>query len=96
VTARLSRPCYDKWWRCPGWAGGGMKYAKQSRCPSGSIGNTCTAWVDGRSGWRWKWHFHRCPECRIVVLPWLVRYVDPTWWRSAAVFWWRYQRPGAS
>ena len=32
---RISRPCYDKPYRCPGWAGGGMRYAKVDRCSNG-------------------------------------------------------------
>lgn len=40
---RLSRPCYDKPHRCPGWAGGGNRFpsekgeAKYGSCNNGSI-----------------------------------------------------------
>lgn len=95
---RISRPCYDKWWRCPGWAGPGFRYPKhEGRCDNGNIGHTCPAWVEGRPRWAsWAWHFHRCPVCRVIVLPYVVRYVDWTWWRFRVVSWWRYKRPGAA
>lgn len=70
---RISRPCYDKWWRCPGWAGGGMRYAKVDRCDGGSL-VTREAWPVRR-----KWRFHRCSTCKVIVLPSVIRWVDPTW-----------------
>lgn len=70
---RLSRPCYDKPWRCPGWAGGGSKLAYVQRCPGGS-----TTLIDAE-GWRWKWGFQR-HDCGVIVLPLMTRWLDPTWW----------------
>lgn len=85
----VSRPCYDKPRRCPGWAGGGWRYAKEGRrvCPGAYL-----EW-EGRRLWRWRWQ--RCGDCGIRVLPLAVRYVDPTWW-GWRIRWrwsdWRYWR----
>jgi hypothetical protein len=66
---RISRPCYDKFHRCPGWNGGGPHYAKVSRCDGGSLG----AAYEKRA---WKWRFHRCPKCRVWVFPYVTRYLS--------------------
>jgi hypothetical protein len=72
---RVSRPCYDKYWRCPAWAGPGMRYAKVQTCEGGSLARVIN-WNR-----RWKWKFHRCPTCGMWIMPFVVRYVDPTnWW----------------
>ena len=71
---RISRPCYDKAHRCPGWAGAGMRYARARRCDNGRIPRA----APGRERW-WPWLPHRCDTCRIVVLPSHVRWVDPAW-----------------
>lgn len=73
---RISRPCYDKAHRCPGWAGGGMRYAEVQRCAGGHVGG-------GRLYDRplWRFRFHRCDVCDVVVLPYVVRYVDVTYYR---------------
>jgi hypothetical protein len=68
----VSRPCYDKFHRCPGWNGGGNRYAKVQLCQKGYLsGHYEKA--------HWKWRFAQCPECRVYVWPWVTRYVDPTW-----------------
>ncbi len=74
---RLSRPCYDKPHRCPGWAGGGMRYAKVSRCDSGSLSDDMYART------AWKWRLNRCATCGVHVLPFVIRYLDPRWWSYA-------------
>jgi hypothetical protein len=89
----ISRPCYDKPHRCPGWAGGGWLRALVSRCESGSLGR-----IDYR---RRFWRGARCPECNLYVLPIATQKVDPTfiWWRIrhprwpywASVRYWRYR-----
>ena len=84
---RISRPCYDKYHRCPGWAGGGLRYAKRKRCDGGSLGSV----IDYDSRW-WRWRVHRCPVCDVYVLPYNIRQIDPTWWRSEIQHWWRYTR----
>lgn len=72
---RLSRPCYDKPWRCPGWAGGGMNYAEINRCPDGGLLPDIGV---GPSRW-WTWRMARCPECGVLVLPYLARWLDWRW-----------------
>lgn len=69
---RISRPCYDKYHRCPGWAGGGMKYAKVERCAGGYVQ------VDYERP-LWKWRIHRCNKCGVYVLPFMVGHFAPTW-----------------
>jgi hypothetical protein len=85
---RLSRPCYDKMHRCPGWAGGGMRYAKVDRCADGRLHDPKREHIyEGR--W-WRWRFNRCDTCDVLVLPYVIRYVDPRWWgyvaRSSGLF----------
>lgn len=77
---RVSRPCYDKYHRCPGWAGGGLRYAKADRCENGSL----TPIYDKRL---WKWRVNRCPKCHVVVLPYMVRWLDWRWWRLEVRHW---------
>lgn len=73
---RLSRPCYDKPWRCPGWAGGGMRYAKRDRCEGGRM----LGWNHGEQRWPHLW-FHRCNTCDVVTLPFALRWViSVDWW----------------
>lgn len=68
---RLSRPCYDKPWRCPGWAGGGMKYAKVDHCDNGRM-------LGWRGDLRWPHlRFHRCDTCNVVTWPSALRWLSP-------------------
>lgn len=80
---RISRPCYDKYHRCPGWAGGGTKYAKITRCHGGSL----TGCYERRL---WKWRRNKCPACGVTVLPYMVRWLDLGWWKWQ-VGWARYR-----
>ena len=93
---RISRPCYDKMHRCPGWAGGGMRYAKADRCPNGgSITYYTTAYGSDQVKRLWKWRVSRCPECGVFVLPYVIRYADWRWWRWDIPFRvsdWKYER----
>lgn len=87
---RVSRPCYDKFHRCPGWAGGGMRYAKVRRCNNGYIGH----W--NREGLLrlWAWRLYRCPKCRVIVLPYMIRWLDISWWKFKIRMWysdWEYE-----
>lgn len=72
---RISRPCYDKAHRCPGWAGGGWRFARRTRCWSGTLRHG--RYYEGPL-WAWRFTYH---DCGTLVLPYVVRYVDPTWWR---------------
>lgn len=85
---RLSRPCYDKYWRCPGWAGGGPKRAKTTRCDNGRIA------VDWEDRWR-LWKFWPCDTCDVVVLPYRLAQLAPSnlwWWLDWKVSDWWYDR----
>lgn len=86
---RLSRTCYDKAHRCPGWAGGGIHSAKVSRCPSGSI-RTRDMRIGEEDGRRVvygrypsedKWRFGHCTDCDVVTWPVITRWLDPGWLR---------------
>lgn len=69
---RVSRPCYDKPHRCPGWAGGGWEYGRADTCDNGSIP------IDYESRW-WRLKVHRCPRCGVTVLPYAIRLTS---WRT--------------
>jgi hypothetical protein len=73
----IRRHCYDKPWRCPGWAGGGWRYPKTKLCDGGTLDFRIE--VDG--AWpRWhSWHWHRCPKCEVLVIPMVTRWADPSW-----------------
>lgn len=70
---RVRRGCYDKFHRCPGWAGGGWKYPRPEDvvCPSGSLPNAFER----------KWWFKFHDKCGTLVLPFWSRWLDPAWWR---------------
>lgn len=70
---RISRPCYDKYWRCPGWAGGGWKFPKVDTCPGGSLAKIID--YDGH----WQWKFHQCRVCGVWVLPYYSKYLAPSY-----------------
>jgi hypothetical protein len=74
---KLSRGCYDKYRRCPGWAGGGWKLAETRLC-HGDNGGYLN--VDYNASW-WKWKIHRCDNCDVIVLPYMFRWTSPrSWW----------------
>lgn len=76
---RLSRPCYDKMHRCPGWAGGGIRYARKGRCEGGHLRDAKREHI--YEGHFWRFRFNRCDTCDVLVLPYAVRWVDPSaWW----------------
>lgn len=74
MRRRLSRPCYDKFHRCPGWVGGGMKLAHRDRCDGGRIR------VDYDNRW-WAWKFWPCDTCNVLVLPYHSRKLSLPWLR---------------
>lgn len=73
---KLRRTCYDRPWRCPGWAGGGWRHPRPGRdvCHGGSFARELAA-----EGLWFAWRWHRCPECGTVALPSVARWLDPTW-----------------
>jgi hypothetical protein len=102
-VTRVSRQCYDKPHRCPGWAGGGWHYTDDSICQSGYVDwygytdPTTGEWVDKRLK---KFRANTCrKQCGTLVLPYATRYVDPTWWKYEAesrwddILYWRWGYP---
>lgn len=81
TTRRMSRPCYNKPHRCPGWAGGGTRGAKIDRCDGGSIRThkrdrtfPCE-YVYPSTAW---WRFGHCTRCGVITWPFAIRWFD---WR---------------
>ena len=74
----ISRPNYDKPWRCPIWSGPGLLNAAHPRKCDG--GSTASQWDKPLASWR----FHRCPKCGCIILPYVIRHVDPQWWLYGA------------
>ena len=70
---RISRPCYDKYHRCPGWVGGGFVSARVIHCNNGRIQ------INYDDPW-WTWKFQRCDTCDVVVFPFHANVLDPTYW----------------
>lgn len=83
IIMRLSRPCYDKFHRCPGWAGGGFKYPKVDKCTNGYIkyGKDYTYRI---------WEFGHCSKCDVIVFPNHIRYIDATFYKSELL--WKIQK----
>jgi hypothetical protein len=75
---RLSRGCYDKFHRCPGWAGGGLKYAKEDRCLHGGL-MLSKSQGDPKYKRLWKFRFMRCDTCDVIVLPYYSKYLSVFW-----------------
>lgn len=70
---RISRSCWDKPRRCPGWAGAGWNYraalAERTYCHNGSV----------TFPHRW-WSLGVCDECGVRVLPYWTRLLFPTYY----------------
>lgn len=64
-----------------------MKYAKRSRCNDGRL----RGGPDGTlyAGFLWRWRFNRCATCDVLVLPYMIRYVDWRWLAYACRRAWR-------
>lgn len=87
---RLSRLCYDKAHRCPGWAGGGGRSAQRDRCENGRIEvrlpitpeRVLEALEGGINAHpaAHPFRFGHCTECAVLTLPWATRNLDPTYW----------------
>lgn len=99
-SLRVSRPCYDKYHRCPGWAGPGLRFNKPGRdwCEGGSLAPFGGAYYkeDGTMrGKHWQlWRVNRCPKCGVYVLPYHVRWLDWRWlrfWLAWKVSDWQYE-----
>lgn len=84
---RLSRPCYDKSARCPGWAGGGDRYAQVQTCDSGHIKTK-----DGDHPGTYPWRFGYCDTCDVVTWPVRIRQIDWRRYYGNLRFWFKYLR----
>ncbi|GAB2734711.1 hypothetical protein GCM10027273_12030 [Nocardioides pakistanensis] len=94
---RISRPCYDKPHRCPGWAGGGMFSAKVDRCADGRV-TVKPRWsevipvaeglFDDHPGAH-PLRFGHCAACGVTTWPWATRRLDPQWWHARMSLAWR-------
>lgn len=84
---RISRPCYDKAHRCPGWAGGGFRTASKTLCDGGRI-HVRKNGEDLHPG-NARLRLGRCNTCSVIVLPYAIRWLDPAWlkWRA----WWKFR-----
>lgn len=88
---RLSRTCYDKAHRCPGWAGGGTKSAQTDKYHCNGYVTARRPWTGGDEDYpghpsEHSWSFGHCNQCDVVTWPVVTRLLDPGWWR------WRLQR----
>jgi hypothetical protein len=78
---RLSRPCYDKAHRCPGWAGGGWRLARMERCYGGYV-TARRPWLTGLDEdypghpGEHRWHFGHCNRCDVNTWPYVTRWLD--------------------
>jgi hypothetical protein len=82
-AVRISRPCYDKFHRCPGWIGGGPRYPRHdSRCDGGRIQVDYDAPL-------WRFRTWRCNTCDVVVLPYATRWLSVPWLLAETRCWLR-------
>ena len=69
---KIRRSNYDKPWRCPDWSGPAWK-SRDGSCPGGML-----PWQEHRLP---EWRFFRCADCGTVVLPNVLKWLDPSWLR---------------
>lgn len=76
---KIMRSNYDKPHRCPDWSGPAMKNGTGD-CPGGSL----SVQMYGKDGKRKGafWRFHKCTKCGTIVLPFILRKLDPSWYRD--------------
>jgi hypothetical protein len=84
---RVMRRNYDKPHRCPGWSGPALKAGRLDgidgdKCgylaPRGEWSEERFRSLDGPDSWN-SYGLVRCPGCKTWVLPYWMRYVDPTY-----------------
>lgn len=68
---RIRKACYDKAHRCPGWAGGGFRFAKKDVCDNGYIPYSESRWDS--------WKVKKCATCGTIRLPIITKWLDPEW-----------------
>ena len=72
---RISRLDYDKPHRCPRRTGPAFRYSRETYCETGFIRDI----YNGFYPRTWRWRFARCDSCDVVTLPYVTRWLDPTW-----------------
>jgi hypothetical protein len=62
-----------------------MRYARKDRCPEGGY-VACYSARRGKDRARQlpAWHLNRCPRCKVVIWPSVIRWLDYGWlsWRA--------------
>lgn len=89
---KIMRSNYDKKHRCPDWSGPAFK-GGTGDCPGGSLSRQMYGHDGGKKYVDWK--FYVCYQCGTIVLPPILRHVDPSWikWRmERRVANWKYER----
>ena len=76
---KIMRVNYDKPHRCPTWSGPGWKGGK-GECESGSFSRVFYE-EEYYQNKKPEWRFHTCESCGVVVLPEVLKNLDPTWWK---------------
>lgn len=56
-----------------------MRYAKVNRCDDGRLQRRGVM-DDIYEGFWWRFRFNRCDTCNVLVLPYMIRYLDFRWW----------------
>lgn len=82
---KIMRSNYDKARRCPNWSGPAMR-GGSGDCPGGMLAR----WHEYRHP---QWHIMRCPKCGTVVLPNVLRVLDPAWW---SFHWYMHRKYGSN
>jgi len=75
---KIMRVNYDKPHRCPTWSGPGWSGGK-GECAGGSFARVFHE-EEYHQRKRPEWRFHTCESCGVVVLPEVLKNLDPTWW----------------
>lgn len=69
-----------------------MRFARTTHCQGGRLRDARREHI--YAGRWWRWRFNRCDTCDVLVLPYMVRFLDPRYWSYAlrgglwAVAWW--------
>lgn len=78
---KIMRSNYDKKHRCPNWSGPAFK-GGVGDCPGGSLSRQMYGTLGEKRHAEWK--FFVCYQCGTIVLPNILRNLDPSWWKFAA------------
>lgn len=78
---KIMRSNYDKKHRCPNWSGPALK-GSGGDCPGGSLARQMYGTMGEKKHAEWK--FFVCYQCGTIVLPNVLKNLDPSWWRYKA------------